>query len=370
MNNQISSTYKPRSIINLKKNYFETLDTSFFRLKKDYRSLNITNFQRIFSLILFLKSFSLQIIKRIIMYEMIPLHLRKPKRKRDCLNLLITILKNSFRLKALSHFLSKKPSSKLNIGKDFKELKSTGCIVKHLSHQNLFDISNSLDTHFDRLRERRNQSYSINRQFEESRLYLDAVSNHEIFKLFNEIFTKSGIFEIASDYLNRNVKLIDINPQINDSTDNFWRKSKSETKDNIPRTSYIHRDASGGDIKIIIYLTNVNELNGPFCYISGSHIFKQNFIPEIVAETNDANGFSAMDIDSRKRFASLPSFFQRKCTVGNDIENSDDISESILSSEWKITSQKGSMIIFDTKGLHRGGLLEEGERKVVTCVLG
>jgi hypothetical protein len=37
---------------------------------------------------------------------------------------------------------------------------------------------------------------------------------------------------------------------------------------------------------------------------------------------------------------------------------------------WQVCAPKGSLVMFDTKGIHRGGLVENGERRVVTCIVG
>jgi hypothetical protein len=50
--------------------------------------------------------------------------------------------------------------------------------------------------------------------------------------------------------------------------------------------------------------------------------------------------------------------------------DSDSLSRDIRDALWTITAPKGSIVMFDTKGVHRGGMVVEGQRRVITCVLG
>jgi len=70
------------------------------------------------------------------------------------------------------------------------------------------------------------------------------------------------------------------------------------------------------------------------------------------------------------RFAALPKVLQRKCAFGNDILANTEIAERLLAAEWTITAERGHIVLFDTKGFHRGGMVTRGERLVLTCVIG
>ena len=44
--------------------------------------------------------------------------------------------------------------------------------------------------------------------------------------------------------------------------------------------------------------------------------------------------------------------------------------DAIARSLWSVTGPAGSIVLFDTKGIHRGSMVEAGERRVLTCVIG
>jgi hypothetical protein len=138
----------------------------------------------------------------------------------------------------------------------------------------------------------------------------------------------------------------------------------------LPKAAYFHRDASGGDLKAIFYMSDVYDQNGPFTYSIGSHNISISRFDDYTCETNDSSGFSSTSISSRIKFSMLPSWLRQKGSFGNDLIDNSFLSKSIIDSAWSITSGKGSIVLFDTKGIHRGGMVREGERYVLTCVIG
>jgi ectoine hydroxylase-related dioxygenase (phytanoyl-CoA dioxygenase family) len=166
------------------------------------------------------------------------------------------------------------------------------------------------------------------------------------------------------------VSVVDINPQINDSSDDFWQRFFPDLAIEKPATAYCHRDASGGDVKVILYLSDVALENGPFSFILGSHRHRPGKFANMVQELNDTSGFSATDPKARRLFAALPSFLRKKCAFGNDLQTESEAAKQILAAEWKITANKGHAVVFDYKGHHSGGMVLEKERIVLTCVIG
>ena len=192
-----------------------------------------------------------------------------------------------------------------------------------------------------------------------------------MFDAVEHLLTETGILLAASKYLKRDASLVDINPQINDITDNFWINIFTDLKNMIlPKAAYFHRDASGGDLKAIIYMTDVNDSNGPFTYSIGSQNMSISRFDDYTCETNDSSGFSGTSLSSREKFSMLPTFLQQKGSFGNDLRDDSILSNAIVDSAWSITGTKGSIVLFDTKGIHRGGMVREGERFVLTCVIG
>ena len=64
----------------------------------------------------------------------------------------------------------------------------------------------------------------------------------------------------------KRARLIDVNPQINDPSDDFWQLIFTDLPPSDRPARYFHKDASGGDIKAILYMSNVDSACGPFSY--------------------------------------------------------------------------------------------------------
>jgi hypothetical protein len=226
--------------------------------------------------------------------------------------------------------------------------------------------------HFDILEERRRHTASGERSFEESRGSVDSREHGvALYNEINSILQRSGILDAASLYLGRQARLIDVNPQINDSSDSFWRNIFPDmTNFALPKTAYFHRDASGGDLKAIFYMSDVGAQNGPFSYVVGSNKLSMSRVDDLIAEANDHNGLSSTSLPARQRFAALPSKLRQKGSFGNDLKDDVALSREIGDGVWLITAPKGSIVLFDTKGIHRGGMVEDGNRYVITTVIG
>lgn len=164
--------------------------------------------------------------------------------------------------------------------------------------------------------------------------------------------------------------LVDVNPQVNDSSDGFWRNTFPDLNLNHPETAYFHRDASGGDRKVIFYLSDVKEDNSPFSYAVVSHKMGFKRIDDYICEANDSNGLAATKKSSREMFASSPKRLRQKGNFGNDLTGRDTLKEKMLNSTWRVEVPAGTLVLFDTKGIPRGGLVEQVVRKVVTCIIG
>jgi len=320
---------------------------------------------RMAALITFSRYFVLVLVKRWLRYELIPPALRRPRN-----------IAGVWRL--LRHLADRgRPQSRGNLqlfaptGREIalgNALLSQGCAVFVAPDQEVRVIQDASAHLFEELRSCRGKKEGA-RQFIESRMRASEITDARLYEAIDACLRHSGVFAAVGTYLKREVKLIEISPQINDPSDDFWRRVFPDGECSMPQTAYLHKDASGGDIKVMIYLSDVGITNGPFSFVLNSHVAKRQG-GDLVEETNDHAGLSGTDRVTRQRFASLPSRLRRKCAYGNDIEDSSPLSGRLLSGEWKITGRKGTIVIFDPKGFHRGGMVEEGERVVITCVIG
>ncbi|MBL7835050.1 MAG: phytanoyl-CoA dioxygenase family protein [Cyclobacteriaceae bacterium] len=103
-----------------------------------------------------------------------------------------------------------------------------------------------------------------------------------------------------------------------------------------------HRDfVKRKQTKAIVYLNDVSEKNGPFQFIAGTHLFKK------IVHYQREFGFKY----NQFRFADL------------DIEKIVSRYPELL---YTATGKAGSLILVDTRGIHRGKPIEEGIRYALT----
>jgi hypothetical protein len=312
----------------------------------------------------FVRSMAPLLVKRLIRYEMIPVEIRSPKTAGDSGKLLVTATRNALGLHARR--TNTAPSDIYNT------LDRDGCCVVRMSEERFDGLTDLSRPHFARLEERRARSATGERDFDESRSNVDSREHgNDLFNALNAILADSGILDAASHYLGRDARLIDVNPQINDASDSFWRNIFPDLKDHeLPSSAYFHRDASGGDLKAIFYMSDVGPQNGPFSYVVGSNKLTMSKMDDLIAEANDHNGLAATTREARERFAALPRKFRQKGAFGNDLTEDARLTREIQNGVWSITAPKGSIVLFDTKGVHRGGMVVEGSRYVITTVIG
>lgn len=157
-----------------------------------------------------------------------------------------------------------------------------------------------------------------------------------------------GIDRIEKDYK----ELLDtdhINQMLNDyltTRSSFLMANRvKHVEGNLGSGGGWHRDSYlFPQIKLITYLSDVNEDNGPFEYIPGTHrlnnkksdVFKGNY-----------------EFDANR---SVPSRFSDKSIKAKYSQN--DI--------FRVTGQKGTAVLVDTSGIHRGMPIKSGVRYACT----
>mgnify|MGYP002637243831 CR=1 FL=1 len=104
-----------------------------------------------------------------------------------------------------------------------------------------------------------------------------------------------------------------------------------------------HRDSYSRQFKAIVYLTDVNKKNGPFQYIPRSHLIKN------ILKVN----FKL----KRKVPAINPRYTKEEMVEAASLINSDVKS---------FIATKGTVILADTRGIHGGKPIKEGERSAIT----
>lgn len=219
---------------------------------------------------------------------------------------------------------------------------------------------------FDELRRRLALGFD---RFDDNRIWLDPSASPEIYAWFGVLLDRAGVLEAASARLGRPVAVAHLIPQLNTPETDFWSGQFADVGEPDPACNYCHVDTAWGIAKMIVYVGDVGETTGPFGYVRGSHRARDGFIGRLIRKANDHSGLSSTRPAARRLFAALPAFLQRKAAFGPDLRDDHPLAPALLAAETRFTTDAADAILFDPDGVHRGGMVQSGERRVVGVLL-
>ena len=206
-----------------------------------------------------------------------------------------------------------------------------------------------------------------------------------IVRLLNREFRRSGVLASLAPIANRKIKVIGVAYEISVVGSNWW-KPKIESGE-LSKTLYAHVDREVDAPKAIVYLSSVGVRNGPTsCYpgvytklnINGLQDFIGRSIltvgRSVKSPLADRYQFSGPIMDSdqfRRHFMKLPSSMRFNSHFGWDVKPGSPLENFLVTNETKVLGPAGTTFVFDgARLLHRGGLIEEGERIVLQVIFG
>ena len=194
-----------------------------------------------------------------------------------------------------------------------------------------------------------------------SELFIHEADAPEVFLALREVMAAAGALDAASRYRRRPMDVRYIKLIINRPDSDWWRNPFRDVGLPDPPAIQMHVDHLW-TTKAILYLTEVGEKNGPFCYCLGTQRARIGWLEGAARRANDRADLSSCTPEQRRMFYALPGFLRRKAKFGNDLPADHPALARLLASEKTFTSADGDLILFDDRGIHRGGMLEEGER--------
>lgn len=147
-----------------------------------------------------------------------------------------------------------------------------------------------------------------------------------------------------------------------------------------PRTATMHYDHDFNSTKILFYLKEVTENDGPFSVVKGSNRWKKSYtqfsyfkqLDQTLARTVATLNAVPTDFyrpiikfpQYRAEFMKLPKPLQGSSHFGDDILDDTELSKFLLQNELKITTAVANCSIFTGhSAIHRGGMVgKSGER--------
>jgi hypothetical protein len=255
----------------------------------------------------------------------------------------------------------------------FKELLEKGIAPYRLAPEQKLKLLSLCKSPIQKLRDTRTEMRAKSteaKSYSEVNLKLRRNDEPELFEFIENILREQNIYSTVKAYNGYSIAINTVCVQINDKEDKYWTNHFKDISLKDPPTSYMHVDSSVGYLKCIFYLNEVSEKNGCFRYLVGSQrILKRRFWDFAIRRANDMSGLDKTDADTRLLFTALPSFLKRKAEMGNDYLAGSPMIQELLSAEKLFTSKEADMVLFDTDGIHRGAIIEDGERVILQVAL-
>lgn len=246
-------------------------------------------------------------------------------------------------------------------------LRRDGIVPLRMSREARADVERATQPYFDRLEMRRRGIERGRRTYPDGQLDTTRGSAPELFSTIERVLTEAGILASVRAYVGSRAEVRKITMQMNDEWDDFWRASFEKLGVPLPRTAFFHVDNTYGVVKVMLYMSNVTETSGPFSYVPGTQRIALGFVEGLLLRATDI--WLDMWPQNGELLLSLPRALRRRAKFGDDIPPDARWGRWLLEHERVFMSADGDMLLFDVAGIHRGGLVARGERRVLQIMM-
>lgn len=205
--------------------------------------------------------------------------------------------------------------------------------------------------------------------FDSNQQWLDPTSWRSLYSHLHTLMERHGVLATATAYLGRPCAVTHVLLQHNDNKDHYFHTAFEDAGLPEAKTNYYHLDASYDMVKCVLYLTDVDTNSGPFSFVPGTHRLRDGFFVGICRRAVDRSGLASYKLSARQLFMALPKSLRKKGPFGSELLDESPGSKAIIANEYQFTCADGNLGLFDNLGIHRGALVEEGERRVLFLTL-
>lgn len=206
----------------------------------------------------------------------------------------------------------------------------------------------------------------------------------KISRIIDREFKKLGIFEIVSEFVGIDYRFTGMSLELSYEGSTWWRDAIGNEK--APKTMYAHLDESIFAPKSIVYLSDVRSENGPTsiyprAYPDMNNNPLQDIVGRVVGKVGSSSSSklyeyykktyhqSAGSPNFREHFMRLPENIRFNSHLGWEVLPDSELEKELSSREIEMLGPAGTFVVFDGSNLlHRGGLIEKGERVVLQVV--
>ena len=250
-----------------------------------------------------------------------------------------------------------------------EQLQKKGICVFTLKQNSIDQLNLDLKNNFDEIQnfiKKKVHDDIFKIKFHDFNRVLDEKKNIKVFKIVESFLFESKAYKVIEEFLKCKVHIKAIAAQYNDNkiTNYFYNDLDEEYLPKKNKFDYMHIDSKiWPRLKMLIYLNDVNDENGPFRYsINTSKIMSLS--EKLIRKTNDK-----IKLDE-KDYRSLPFEYKKHAFLSRkqeDILSNSEILNLAFKNEIKLLSKDGkdNVILFDVDGIHRGGFVSKKNRKIL-----
>jgi hypothetical protein len=201
------------------------------------------------------------------------------------------------------------------------------------------------------------------RKFSDNNTIREATDMPRLAAHLNDMLARLGLASAMRSYVGHKLNPISLAIQINEAenTEYLYYARFASTKLKPGKASYLHVDSNlNSPLKVLIYLSDVDEQSGPFRYVMGS---PRSADPTdlLIRKTTDLLGPEL----TLERFLALPAQYRRRTHFGFELPDDHPSTDRLLAHEHAFLPDEGDLLCFDVNGIHRGGMVTRGRRIIL-----
>lgn len=267
----------------------------------------------------------------------------------------------------LYHLSQRRPWKETSPTPHVAELRQSGFVQLRFSEEERSAILSEATPYFERLAAHRAGIERGHHRYGDGQIDTLRDDSPALFSAVERALEATGVLPSVRAYLGCRAEIRKVTVQMNDEWDGYWRGHFEKMGLPLPETAFFHVDNTYGVVKVIMYVSDVTETSGPFSYVPGTNRIKYGPIEGLLLRATD------IWIDEwpqhRAQLLTLPRSFRMKAKFGDDIPADSGWGRRLLEEEVVMTSDGGDLLLFDVMGIHRGGMVKNGERRILQIMM-
>lgn len=249
----------------------------------------------------------------------------------------------------------------------------------NLSKISLFLIFTFLKSKIKKL----NENLNLNLTTREHLSFNSGIQIFIVTIILNIEFLLKGVFSKIKNFKGVEMNVTGLALELSTSLLGWWKLNNIET----PKTTYLHFDETIRNPKAITYLSKVEKSNGPFSVVPKAFdLLNINYVQYLIGRSIGTVGRGNSKIKNnfnhkyhqtfgckyfKSLFEKLPYDLKFNSHFGFDVKKDSDLEKILIENEIIFTGNIGKTVVFDGSTLlHRGGLVEQGNRLALQIVFG